>query len=222
MGVPVDPRLRGALQRPGLEVATCDDPFAVLAVLTSAHLGGAGAKILLLIEPQRLAYVIDLLDMAPRYVPEMAIWLFDPTRQPVLRSARIADVLAAIGVTKAAVKAEPVAPRARSAQAIAPDQEGGPSAPVAWTGPWVSASTQKWSEPVGGLRLTGEGTLPERGGVREDEVDAFAAGAQGAGAGAPAPAQPPRSSPRVLTDEELAMLLGDGPASGSVSGGRKP
>lgn len=187
----------------------CDDPFAVLAVLTSAHLSGAGAKILLLIEPQRLPHVVDLLNLAPRYVPEMAIWLFDPTRQPVLRSALVGDVLAALGV-----KAAP--PVARAASMIAPvepreerPQTAG-SGPVAWTGPWVSTTTQKWNEPTAGLRLAGEGTLPNRGDVREDEVDAFADGNAAAAPSNTANAPAPSRSPRVLTDEELAMLLGDG------------
>lgn len=217
VGVPLDPRLQGALKRPGLEVAACDDPFAVLAVLTSAHLGGAGAKILLLVEPQRLPSVIDLLDIAPRYVPEMAIWLFDPTRQPVLRSVKATDVLVALGARMAsAVEPRPVG-AAPSRAAIAPAREvDQPSAPVAWTGPWVASTTQKWNEPTNGLRLAGDGTLPARDDVREDDVDAFAQGS--AAASAPAPSAPPRANPRVLTEEELAMLLGDdtGPA------GRKP
>ena len=218
VGVPLDPRLQGALKRPGLEVAACDDPFAVLAVLTSAHLGGAGAKILLVVEPQRLPHVVDLLDTAPRYVPEMAIWLFDPSRQPVLRSVRAADVLAALGARPAA-SVEPRTASAPTRPSIAPAPARDatqPSAPVAWTGPWVASTTQKWNEPTNGLRLAGDGTLPARDDVREDDVDAFAQGS--AAASAPAPSAPPRANPRVLTEEELAMLLGDdtGPA------GRKP
>ncbi len=197
MGFGVDARLQAALKRPGLEVAMCDDPFAVLAVLTNAHLGGAGAKILLLIEPQRLPHVVDLLNLAPRYVPEMAIWLFDPARQPVLKAARVGDVLAALGV-KAAPKPGPV---------VAPTDESRASGPVAWTGPWVASTTQKWSEPSGGLRLAGEGTLPARDEVREDDVEMFADGK-------PAPEAAPKRNQRVLTDEELAMLLGDGRGAG--------
>lgn len=221
VGVPLDPRLQGALKRPGLEVAACDDPFSVLAVLTSAHLGGAGAKILLLVEPQRLPSVIDLLDIAPRYVPEMAIWLFDPSRQPVLRSVKATDVLVALGA-RMATAPEPrrsvsaPAPRPAIAPAQSNDQ---PSGPVAWTGPWVASTTQKWNEPTNGLRLAGDGTLPARDDVREDDVDAFAEGSPApAAASAAAPATPPRANPRVLTEEELAMLLGDdtGPS------GRKP
>ena len=232
-GVEIDQRLRAALKRPGLEVAVCDDPYAALACLAYGHEGGATAKILLLIEPARLPHLAEVLDLTPRYVPNLALWQFDPTRQPVLRAMKMGDALAIAGVVQPPpptaisspapappLTAEPARMETRRAPTIAPQRadEGRankPASAVEWTGPWAASSTQKWSEGgSSGLRLAGEGTLPA-----QEEVDAFAQAGDANGSDSTS-TQPAKPNPRVLSDEELAMLLGDEPPSPSRKGAK--
>jgi hypothetical protein len=262
MGTGMDSRLQAALRRPGLQVIGADDPFAVMAVLgrvwPSSGPGPVPAKILLLIEPTKLTEVREVLSLMPRYAPSVAVWLFDPAGQPVLRSLKLDEAVALVmegrSPTGHVLKAAPGALTTK------------PAGQVAWSGPWTGEAPNTESartevrrpspervaerERVAvrpNLRLAGQGELrpkPEDdtdgpgsvsgsvpGSVQDAEVDRFAAASRDPSRGPAqnkeqtnkeysgkelagtqqASAAPARSSTRVLTNEELAMLLDDGP-----------
>lgn len=183
-GHTLDPELSRALsKRPEFHVVRCESAFAALAEVCRMPTATANRPhtVLLLVQPDRLD-AGEVLSLLPRYAPEAHTWRFDAHATPKL----------------SAYLAEPKpAPRAEPAIVTRPLVEG-----------VVGASRVKMP-PAPKLRLTGEcpaearpcaepkftplGTSP---GIRPDAT--------------PEPEPPPAvpDASRLLTDEELAMLLG--------------
>lgn len=196
-----DARLERELTRPGLILQYARDDFEAVALLCGdfAQHGGKShrAMILMLVEPTKLVGLREALQSVSDRVPALHLWVFDPSRQPVLR-----------GVT-----------RFELGQMIEPVSKPEPMATPAWVGPVVASGTERWSQmvtgpeaernpskpnplpqrPAPGLRLTLE---PVRRPVQPVDGDG-GLGADGSDGGAGG------TNPPVLTNEELTMLLGD-------------
>jgi hypothetical protein len=243
-----DARLAGALRRPDLETLACDEEFSVIAALAA---GGAAKRtaILLLVEPAKLFGLGEVLDAAQSRVQPLVVWVFDPAGKPVLREATPDEAKALASTTnltapprKSSAPSTPTPAQPAPLPSVPPSllpalQPSilGPAltrtAPPAIVAPplhmgqpaapeWIGASSttsQKFSSlppstgappavaPTPKLRLAGEGELPPK----PDE--------QPEGLGEPTPDLQP-----LLTDEELAMLLGEAPPQSPGNGRERP
>jgi len=191
-GSPPRPELSAALNRPGFRVFRCESSWATLAHLCT-HQGPSApadseSTILILVQPEELPGLVDLVDAIDRFAPGATLWSYDAQHSPRMRAVSAEDLT----TWKAAML-----PRA-------PDEP--PVAPVP-TPPAPSA--------VPPLRLAGEGALPPpqpppltEGDPPSPHPDVkIKATTRFAGPGFLSP-EPARSvTAPLLTDEELQMLL---------------
>lgn len=185
----LDPDLSRALaKRPEFEVVRCESEFAAMAEVCRDR---DRPTVLLLVEPEQLSEREDVLRLLPVYAPATRTWRFDAAASPSLRA---------------------VTPEGRGREA----SEGtsgaghrGPEAPVA--SPLIEGvigtSRVKVAPPPPRLRLAGEGPARQSS---AGEVKPARAGAANAGTGEPelpSEASEPADASRLLSEEELAMLL---------------
>lgn len=191
---PVD--LVASLERRGLRIEWAHDAFGALARLCVAHGRGGGSVrpvALVMNDPGRLDGAAELVEQARTRAPRAIVWVWDPEGSVALRPWRETD---------------------GNVAARAPEPEPGAH-------PQPEIVVKPRPEPVRGgapeLRLAGDGPLqggfePEEGGAdgglaanpepATDEIEA--------GEGDEPATQSDTGPKRVsLSDEELAMLLGD-------------
>ena len=199
-----DPKLERELMRPGLTLQYARDDFETVALLCGdfARHGPKAprAMILMLVEPLRLVGLREALQAIANRLPVVHLWVFDPSRTPVLRGitqVELTQLLEKAAKPQVAVRA-PVA-----------------STPM-WVGPVVAEASQRWTtlatsdeaqrspskptplpprRPAAPLRLTDDAPPVSRPvtPVEQNERDE---------------AQP-SANPPLLTNEELTMLLGE-------------
>lgn len=88
-------RLCRALGNKRIQVRTCTDRFAALAMLCRAERDeGASLAILLLVEPTQLRGSIELIELAGVYAPRSVGWLYTGTPAEQVREIREADLAA--------------------------------------------------------------------------------------------------------------------------------
>jgi hypothetical protein len=200
-GKPPRPELAAALSRPGMREVRCGDPYSALAHLAT-RAGPSALKegetgVLVLVDPDHLPELMNLMDAVDRYVPAAAVWCYDPAGSPALRAVTADDMARWRTLT------EPPRPAAQAPAPRAPGSASGGPRP---------------------LRLAGSGTLPPEqtppgdSGVPHPNPDVKAARPDSVPPSpvpqpSSTPAQPSQPSPTaspitpLLTQEELAMLL---------------
>lgn len=111
-------------------------------------------RILLVVEPAKLAYLRETLETLSRYVSQVTLWVFDPSRPDSLRSMNAADLLNELAErTREKLPKVDVQPHAVSTRTLrlhTDDDGSGGAAPAsgmlttasgatAWAGPWSAA-----------------------------------------------------------------------------------
>lgn len=187
-GQPPRPDLLGALNRPGFRAKKCQSAWSAFAHLTArtgewATCPGEAA-VLVLVNPDALPGVADLVDIVDRYNPASAVWMYDPAGKPQLRAVTAADLAAWRSGTGQPSTPQPVvpAPIRTSAPALRLAGEG----PLASPSPARVAQAQRAPDPNPDVKV-----VPRT--QRE-----------------PSQGEPPASAAQpLLSDEELAMLLSE-------------
>jgi hypothetical protein len=199
-----DPKLERELTRPGLTLQYARDDFETVALLCTdfAKHGPKAprAMILMLIEPLRLVGLRDALQAIANRLPVVHLWVFDPSRTPVLRG------ITQFELTQLLEKAAKPQVAARDVVVSAPT----------WVGPVVAEASQRWTtlattdeaqrspskptplpprRPAAPLRLTDDAPPVARAVTPVERSE---------GEDSHASANPP-----LLTNEELTMLLGE-------------
>lgn len=179
--------LRDALHRRQVQTVEVSGPYAAVAELCGLRreVDGRRGLVLLLVEPASLPMVEAVARVVERYVPSAVLWQYarEPGEQEP--SLTVFDVRA----LRRAVRHDPVEVPASAGRDTARSDRTGESAGRAAVGSpeWVAAS----SRPA--LRLTGQVGF-QQGAKPADVEDVRPAG--------------PAS---LLSEEELALLLGDEP-----------
>jgi len=197
-----DSELLGALDRKGLEVEVCADPFEALARVCVASRAGndrsaARASVMLLCDPETLDRVGEVTRLTDRYAPRARLWVFDSGSRRLRGAGKeetdrwsgteMRSPADPAGPTRGPIGAQGARPTPRSEPRPSPHAAARPNTPA--------------------LRLSGNGSLPTRPDDGEEKPDKSRA--TEAGPSEPAPAGPAG----LLSDEELAMLLStDDPA----------
>lgn len=205
-----DPKLESELTRPGLTLLYARDDFETIALLCSdfAQHGPKAprAMILMLIEPTRLIGLREALQAIADRLPVVHLWVFDPSRTPVLRGVTRFELTQLLDAS--AGKAPKPVP--------SPAQVSAPT----WVGPVVAESSQRWTtlatsdeaqrgpskptplftpqsprRPAAPLRLTEDAPPVARAVTPVDESTL--------------PDSQSVTNPPLLTNEELTMLLGE-------------
>src|SRR5438046_658151 len=83
--------LTAALDRPDVQVTTCDNEFEALARVCGAARSQERAAVLLFVEPAQLTGPGELADLAARLAPAAAMWVYDGASSPQLRALTPAD-----------------------------------------------------------------------------------------------------------------------------------
>jgi hypothetical protein len=161
-GADLKPALFAGLNRPGFTLLHCDDEFSALAnvcaLAREAQESSARSRliVLLLVEPRSLSGVVTVVESVGRYAPGVAVWMYDSTSDPQLRTVRAHDL-------------------AQWRKDLSPERLAEPQA--------QPGSPTAGEPPVVEVPPTSPARTPP-----------------------PAPSTAP-AGPRLLTDEELAMLL---------------
>ncbi len=225
--------LRGLLAPRASSVACFDEPLRALAEMVMHERGFAGGEhkdpmLLILVEPGRLPQVEPLIGAMSKYAHRAAVWQYDPASARRF-SRYVAPVSAPThGSSNGHTSSAPAAGvKPRTIAAAAP-------AFVSWVGmpgnlsgglgggvSGGSASSQNAPRPAPRLRLAGEASSVVANGNPAQPTTTSTANGHPVNLAPPVPTTPtPISKARPeLTDEEMAMLLGDtrpGP------GGTKP
>jgi hypothetical protein len=150
--------------------------------------------VLLLVEPESLDGLGELLSLRERYAPLGSVWVYEDTASPRLRAARPEELASWKG-----------AGDTPSSEPLIPENTSAPHQPP-------------------GLRLIGEGVLPlprpePAGNIPAPEPDVkFRPGSAPGGTAGTVPNVPTRTIfPTTLTPEELAVLLALEPGKGTTS-----
>jgi len=178
-------------------------------------------RILLLVEPNKLQHVPESVELLSRYIHDLTIWIFDPTRSNSLRAVLAKDMQATMPSTQT-IQATPtpaakaptkpgmkvdIHPSPQRTLRLRTDNAEGETTTLTsatgqtnWVGPWIEGPPATAPTPISAapapLRDTNERTsarsTPEK--PRTEKVS------------------PENLAPEpLLSDEELAMLLGDDP-----------
>lgn len=239
-------RLEAVLRRPGLVPIFCDDALSAMGEVSRLSAGkGPASCVLLLDQPALLAGIEEMIEAAPKFVEVPIVWVFEPGPPVSLKDTPWDEVRSMLRAGKAepglgrpdgeAVVAKPeLQPALQTAWHMPSKATGKPSADE-----WVASSSETWAMPgmSGGagpanrtLKLTGE-PLPARDPEQRERIEPAAGPArsvsQTGGFETPeeladATPQPKSSwlasSGQILSDDELAMLLGpDGTPTGEGS-----
>jgi hypothetical protein len=193
-GVPPPEDLLAALGKRHLNLSYCSGPFAALAeVCALGRVDGSGdglaagqGVVLVLVRAETLEDAGAVVRAVELYAPRARCWLYEPASPIRLRAVASAELERGASPA-AAVLAEPgpvvVTPGFRTAP------------------PPVRHPAQ--ARPA--LRLAGDGVLPAR---PEPEEETLQAEVREVKPGQP-PASPAVNAPQVLSQDELAMLLGE-------------
>ncbi len=210
-GVAAPADLEHELERKGIEHELCDNAHGVMAVLCAMRGGEEGrpVRVVVLVEPEMLPDARELLGGLDRYASDVARWVYRRGANPSLRALVESDVPR----TSQLRETPPVSAGVRSAGFVfggSPRPERRPLAPR-------DAASGRPS-----LRLTDHPSVasarPDRGGG--EVVDDGLGDVLGPDGSVESPdartgerASSGSGASSVLTDEELAMLLGDEPGS---------
>lgn len=168
-----DANLVRALTRPGMHARPVSDDLSALAAMLSgltttqaaAMASGkpvAEHRILLVVEPAKLPFLRETLETLSRYISQVTLWVFDPSRPDSLRSMNAADLLNELAEsTREKMPKVDVHPRAAQPHAVAnrnlrlhTDDDASNNSnstesagtlstttgSTAWAGPWTSPS----------------------------------------------------------------------------------
>ena len=97
-GADLKPALLAGLNRPGFTLLHCDDEFSALAQVCAlareARDSSARSRliVLLLVEPRELVGVVSVVEAVGRYAPGVAVWMYDSSSDPQLRTVRAHDL----------------------------------------------------------------------------------------------------------------------------------
>lgn len=185
-----DANLVRALTRPGMHARPVSDDLSALAAMLSgltttqaaAMASGqpvAEHRILLVVEPAKLTFLRETLETLSRYISQVTLWVFDPSRPDSLRSMSAADLLNELAEsTREKMPKVDVHPRSAQPYAVANrnlrlhtdddasnvsnTSEAGTltttTGSTAWAGPWTSppppAPAPARAQP--NLRITSE------------------------------------------------------------------
>ncbi len=183
-----DANLVRALTRPGMHARPVSDDLSALAAMLSgltttqaaAMASGkpvAEHRILLVVEPAKLPFLRETLETLSRYISQVTLWVFDPSRPDSLRSMNAADLLNELAEsTREKMPKVDVHPRAAQPHAVATrnlrlhtDDDASNTAntseagtlstttgSTAWAGPWTSPSPPAPAPAQPSLRITPE------------------------------------------------------------------
>jgi hypothetical protein len=184
------------------------DALASMVLHERGFVSGAhkDPMLLILVEPSRLVGIDALVAAMSKYAHRAAVWQYDPASPK-----RLARYTAPIAPPESNGhshsngngngNAATPAPRPRTIAAT-------PPAFVSWVGmPGPMPTPQNTQRPAPRLRLAGEATTPAEAPVKPLPT----ATVSGLPSVAPTPSNAPPAAKPSLTDEEVAMLLGDAP-----------
>lgn len=101
-------RLCRALGNKGLEVRTCTDRYAALRMICrTGRETGVTLRVLLLVEPRRLAGVVELVELVKIYAPGAVCWMYTDSPPEQVREVRWEDLGSWHGVEEAGVSPYP-------------------------------------------------------------------------------------------------------------------
>lgn len=227
-GVAPPSELELELDRKGIAHVASDNAHGAMAALCAgsgrserpceASVGSDRAltlRVIVLVEPEMLLDARALLDAIDRYAPDAARWVFRRSANPMLRALVENDVPSAERRTGGVFG--PVFGAARTGGLTLPKPERRPNAgDGAPTG--LRGSSSGAGRPA--LRLTDDPPVQKMGekvnGRTHGEDDGLGDPVMDGG-----PADGTGGASGVLTDEELSMLLGDGPDGASGAGPAK-
>lgn len=194
-GAPLD--LLRVLRERGLRAAEARDPFDAMATLALHERHRAldrdpAPLILLLVEPDRQPEARLLVASAARYAPRAVVWEFVPARTPQLTAYRPAPTAPEI-----VVRPRRLSPTGPTAPAAPDDTRGTPRASMR---PIAPPSLRLTHEAPGAFNAAGAAPRASAIDTADGEPEAPAS----------------RVAP-LVSDEELAMLLGTVPPSSSQS-----
>jgi hypothetical protein len=189
------------------------EPLEALASMVLHERGFVSGKhkdpmLLILVEPSRLEGIDALVAAMSKYAHRAAVWQYDPA-SPKRLSRYTAPIAPAESNGHAHTNgngngnATTAAPRPRTVAATAP-------AFVSWVGmPGPMPTPQNPPRPAPRLRLTGDATTP----TEAPNKPLPTAATTGISNASPTPSNstPTPATKPLLTDEEVAMLLGDAP-----------
>lgn len=202
-GVAPPLELEQELDRKGIARAAADNAHAAMALLCAwanrpDAAGPFPLRVVVLVEPEMLLDARALLDALDRYAPDAARWAYRRGANPALRALVEQDVPPLSVPSRPAVFAPPARPIQRDPSPTSPLQ----------THPVLPRPERRPLPPARpSLRLT-DHPAPTLDGAADDGLGDLNPPDARVGARTPDGAQSPTN---VLTDEELAMLLGDNP-----------
>lgn len=194
---PLPSDLTEAMRSRGLTLERAHDCYDALAKLVRAHAASRAVPVaLVLVEPGSLRQVEQVVHQAGLHAPRAIVWAYESSAHVKLRPWIAIE---------AEIRDEPKAePRTefKTEPRIEPEAERGAMPPV------VTRPRPQRSFGVPSLRLAGEGPENDHaGGAREPD----SAGPIADGQAEQDSEQNTEPDPGVLTDDELAVLLGEDP-----------